>query len=81
MALFLANIFNKVYGYAIIVGLFIGAFLYTYTKGRRDSTNAHVRQTLEQDAANRREADAIRGDAERTGDLAERLQRWTRQGS
>lgn len=80
MALFLANIFNKVYGYAIIIGLFIGAFIYTYTKGRQDSTNAHARRTLEENAATRRQADAIRGDVERAGNLDERLRRWTRDG-
>lgn len=81
MALFLANIFNKLYGYVIIVGLFMGALVFSYAKGRQDSNNAAARRTLEQDAANRREADAVRSDVERDGNYAERLRRWTRPGS
>jgi len=80
MLLFFANIFNKVYGYAIIVGLFFGALLYSYSKGRRDSFNEAVRRTLEYDAATRREADGVRRDVDSAGNVDARLQRWTRDG-
>lgn len=80
MLLFFANIFNKVYGYAIIVGLFFGALLYSYNKGRRDSFNEAVRRTLEDEVATRREADDVRRGVDGSGNVADRLRRWAREG-
>jgi hypothetical protein len=80
VSVFIANLFNKVYGYAIIVGLFISAFLFTYLKGRQDSSNATTRRTLEQDVATRRQADEVRSDVAAASDVDQRLRRWTRGG-
>lgn len=77
----ISALFNKLYGYVIIAGLVIGAFLSTYFKGRRDSANATERRVLTEDRANRREAEDIRGRVDAGGDPSGRLQRWTRDGN
>lgn len=80
MSLFFANIFNRFYGYVIIVGVFISAVAAIYFKGRQDSSNATTRRTLEQDVANRRTADEVRSSVDTAHDLDRRLHRWTRDG-
>jgi hypothetical protein len=55
--------------------------LATYLKGRGDANSANRRRALEQEAATRSEADSIRRDVDASGDVAERLRRWTRPGS
>ena len=81
MSLFFANIFNKAYGYVILVGLMLSAVLATYLKGRGDANSANRRRTLEQDVSTRNEADRIRRDVAASGDVDERVRRWTRPGS
>lgn len=81
MSLFFANIFNKVYGYVILMGLMLSAVLATYLKGRGDANRANRQRTLEQDVFTRGEADRIRRDVDAAPSVDERVRRWTRPGS
>lgn len=80
---FFGNFFTKVYGYVILAGLIVGAFLTTYLKGRSDMADKARRESLETDLANRVEADQVRADVgvAPTSDIDERLRRWQRPGN
>lgn len=69
----------KVWGYVVLVGAIISAAFMLYYHGKEVERQNAEHQTLEQDAANRREAEAIRDRVNNLDDPVKRLrEQWTR---
>lgn len=81
MPAILLTIWNKIYGYVIVVAAAVAAFATIYLRGRSDANKDNERRVLGKDLENRRVGDAIRGNVDLVDDPAERLRRWQRPGS
>jgi hypothetical protein len=81
MPTILLTIWNKIYGYVIVVAAAVAAFATIYLRGRSDANKETERQVLRKDLENRRISDDVRDSVGNAGDPAERLRRWQRPGS
>jgi hypothetical protein len=77
----LLTIWNKIYGYVIVVAAAVAAFATIYLRGRSDANKETERRVLGKDLENRRVGDAIRDDVGLLSNPAERLRKWQRPGN
>lgn len=81
MMLMLSNLWNKAWGYVILVVATLGALGAAYLRGRSAMRREVERRVLGQDLENRRVGETIRGTVDRVDDPGERLRsEWSRPG-
>lgn len=77
----LIGLWQKLWGYVIVVVGVMAAFGMTYLRGKNDAKREAERQALERDLETRREADAIRDGAASVPDpVVELRTKWSRPG-
>lgn len=75
----LIGLWQKIWGYVIVVVGVMAAFGMTYLRGKNDEKREAERQALRRELETRREADAIRDGAAFVPDPVDELRRdWTR---
>ncbi len=76
---FLIGLWQKVWGYAILVAGIVAAFSWTYLNGKANERREAERRALGRDLETKREADAIRDGAAFVPDpVVELRSKWTR---
>lgn len=77
----LIGLWQKLWGYVIVVVGVMAAFGMTYLRGKSDAKREAELQALERDVETRREADAIRdGVASMSDPVVELRTKWSRPG-
>lgn len=81
MMMLLSGLWNKVWGYVILVVATIGALGAAYFRGRSEMRREVERRVLGQDLENRKQGDLVRGSVDRVDNPDERLRSdWSRPG-